>query len=93
MPATRGERFQLLDALRDMTAIVRADGTELDRGKGSDVLGHPLAAVAWLAQDMARQGLALEPGDLVSLGRFPICYRPRAGRWWGRYQGRPVHTV
>ncbi len=80
VPATRGERYQLLDALRDMTAIVRADGAEVDRGKGSDVLGHPLAAVAWLAQDMARQGLALKPGDLVSLGSFSRLLPPKAGQ-------------
>ena len=80
VPATRSERFQMLDALRDMTAIVKADGTEVDRGKGSDVLGHPLAAVAWLAQDMARHGLALKPGDLVSLGSFSKLLPPKAGQ-------------
>lgn len=80
VPATRGERFQLLEALRDMTPIVKADGAEVDRGKGSDVLGHPLAAVAWLAQDMARQGLALKAGDLVSLGSFSKLLPPKAGQ-------------
>src|SRR5690606_30123214 len=55
------------DALRDMVVTVKGDGAELDRGKGSDVLGHPLNAVAWLAQDMARFGQRLQPGDLVSL--------------------------
>lgn len=90
VPASRGERFQLLDALRDMTAIVRVDGTEIDRGKGSDVLGHPLAAVAWLAQDMARQGLALKPGDLVSLGSFSKLLPPKAGQVVEvEYQGLP----
>ncbi|HZF80241.1 MAG TPA: fumarylacetoacetate hydrolase, partial [Rubrivivax sp.] len=43
VPSTRAERFALLDGLRDMLAIVKADGSEVDRGKGSDVLGHPLA--------------------------------------------------
>ena len=80
VPVTRGERFALLDALRDMTAIVKADGAEVDRGKGSDVLGHPLAAVAWLAQDMARQGMALKPGDLVSVGSFSKLLPPKAGQ-------------
>jgi len=80
VPVTRGERHQLLEALRDMTAIVKADGAEIDRGKGSDVLGHPLAAVAWLAQDLARQGGALKPGDLVSLGSFSRLLPPKAGQ-------------
>jgi 2-keto-4-pentenoate hydratase len=80
VPVTRGERFALLDGLRDMQAIVKADGNEVDRGKGSDVLGHPLAAVAWLAQDLARQGGALKPGDLVSLGSFSRLLPPKAGQ-------------
>ena len=46
VPVTRAERYQLLDALRDMVAIVKVDGLEIDRGVGSDVMGHPLNAVA-----------------------------------------------
>jgi 2-keto-4-pentenoate hydratase len=66
-------------ALRDMVVVVKGDGAELDRGKGSDVLGHPLAAVAWLVQDMAREGRALKPGDLVSLGSFSKLMPPKPG--------------
>lgn len=88
VPVTRGERFALQDALRDMTAIVSVDGVEADRGKGSDVLDHPLNAVVWLAQDMARHGVALKPGDLVSLGSFSKLLPPKAGNvvevaYWG----------
>jgi 2-keto-4-pentenoate hydratase len=88
VPATRGERYAMQDALRDMIAIVKADGTEVDRGKGSDVLGHPLNAVIWLAQDLARQGRALKPGELVSLGSFSRLLPPRPGlavevMYWG----------
>ncbi len=79
VPATRAERYQLLDGLRDMTAIVKGDGVELDRGKGSDVLEHPLNAVVWLAQDLARSGLAMKPGDLISLGSFSRLLPPRPG--------------
>ncbi len=88
VPATRGERFALQDALRDMTAIVSVDGVEADRGKGSDVLEHPLNAVVWLVQDMARHGVALKAGDLVSLGSFSRLLPPKAGMavevaYWG----------
>jgi 2-keto-4-pentenoate hydratase len=79
VPATRGERYALNDALRDMTVIVKGDGAEIDRGKGSDVLDHPLNAVIWLAQDLARQGIALKPGDLVSLGSFSRLMPPKPG--------------
>lgn len=67
------------DALRDMQVVVRGDGVELDRGKGSDVLEHPLNAVLWLAADLARDGIKLKPGDLVSLGSFSRLLPPRPG--------------
>ncbi len=67
------------DALRDMVAVVKGDGTELDRGKGSDVLGHPLNAVVWLAKDMARSGQAMKVGDLISLGSFSKLLPPKPG--------------
>jgi len=79
VPTTRAERFALQDALRDMTAIVSVDGTEADRGKGSDVLEHPLNAVVWLVQDMARHGVALKVGDVVSLGSFSRLLPPKPG--------------
>jgi 2-keto-4-pentenoate hydratase len=66
-------------ALRDMVVVVNGDGSELDRGKGSDVLEHPLNAVSWLAQDMARHGLTLKRGDLVSLGSFSKLMPPKPG--------------
>jgi 2-keto-4-pentenoate hydratase len=97
VPATRGERYALSDALRDMLTLVKADGTEIDRGKGSDVLEHPLNAVVWLAQDLARQGLAMKPGDLVSLGSFSRLLPPKPGLavevvYWG-LPGNPVVRV
>ncbi len=83
--------------LRDMQVIVRGDGIELDRGLGSDVLGHPLNVVIWLARDLARQGAALQPGDLVSLGSFSRLLPPQPGlavavEYLG-LPGNPVVTV
>ncbi|MBC7954262.1 MAG: fumarylacetoacetate hydrolase [Cytophagales bacterium] len=80
MPPYRAERFALLDALRDMTVIL-SDGTgaELARGKGSDILGHPLNAVVWLAEALAQEGRAMKPGDLISLGSFSPLLPPKAG--------------
>lgn len=78
------------DRLRDMEVMVMADGSEVDRGKGSDVLGHPLAAVVWLVQDLARHGIALKPGDLVSLGSFSKLLPPKPGQQVQViYQGLP----
>lgn len=44
----------------------------------SYTLDHPLNVV-WLAGALAREGLALQPGDLVSLGSFSPLLPPRAG--------------
>jgi 2-keto-4-pentenoate hydratase len=80
VPATRGERYAMLDALRDMN-VVLADGAgaELGRGKGSDILEHPLNAVVWLAQALAKEGLAMKPGELISLGSFSPLLPPKPG--------------
>ena len=67
------------EALRNMVVVVKADGAEVDRGKGSDVLEHPLNAVVWLVQDMAREGKSLKVGDVVSLGSFSKLMPPKAG--------------
>jgi 2-keto-4-pentenoate hydratase len=78
------------NALRDMVAIVKGDGVELDRGKGSDVLGHPLNAVVWLAKDMARSGRSMKKGDLISLGSFSKLTPPKPGlRVEVVYEGLP----
>lgn len=80
VPLTRGERYALLDALRDMTVLLTdATGKELGRGKGSDLLDHPLNVVVWLAGALAKEGLAMKPGDLISLGTFSPLLMPKPG--------------
>lgn len=82
------------DALRDMVVVVKGDGAEIDKGKGSDVLEHPLNAVVWLAQDLASQGLTLKKGDLISLGSFSKLLPPKPGlNVEVEYQGLPGNPV
>ena len=82
------------DALRDMVVVVKGDGTELDKGKGSDVLEHPLNAVVWLVQDLAQQGVKLKKGDLISLGSFSKLLPPKPGlKVEVEYQGLPGNPV
>ncbi len=94
MPIAVQRTAAFSDALRDMVTIVKADGAELDRGKGSDVLEHPLNAVVWLAQDLARDGRAMKPGDLISLGSFSKLLPPKPGLAVEvQYQGLPGNPV
>lgn len=80
VPVLRAERYAVLDALRDMRVTLQdASGASLGGGKGSDILEHPLNAVVWLAGALAQEGLALQPGDLVSLGSFSPLLPPKAG--------------
>ncbi len=44
------------------------DGEEVGSGMGAAVLGHPAAAVAWLANKLAEFGTSLEAGQLVLPG-------------------------
>ena len=71
-----------LDALARMSVVVRdtADADkELARGAGTAILDHPLNAVIWLAQDLARDGGKLKAGDLLSLGSFTPLMPPKPG--------------
>jgi 2-keto-4-pentenoate hydratase len=91
VPATEAQQAALLDALRDMT-VVLADGSgaEVARGRGADLLEHPLNAVVWLAKALAAEGEALQPGQLVSLGSFSPLLPPKPGlKVTATYQGLP----
>lgn len=90
-PLFRAERYAMLDALRDMTVVITdGSGAELSRGKGSDILEHPLNAVVWLAGALAAQGLAMEPGQWISLGSFSPLTPPKPGqKVVVRYEGLP----
>ena len=79
-PYTEEGMAQLLDQLRDMNVrLVDSDGAALGGGKGSDVLGHPLNAVVWLAGALKADGLSLKPGQLISLGSFSALLPPKSG--------------
>jgi len=80
VPADAAGQARLLDQLRDMNVrLVDGQGAALGGGKGSDVLGHPLNAVVWLAKALKAQGLSLQPGQVVSLGSFSALLPPKPG--------------
>jgi 2-keto-4-pentenoate hydratase len=80
VPLMRAERYAMLDALAAMQVkITDGQGAQVAQGKGSDILEHPLNAVVWLAQALAQEGIAMQPGDLISLGSFSPLLPPKAG--------------
>ena len=44
------------------------NGTEVSRGTGADVLGHPHNPLAWLANHLAEEGKGLKAGQIVLTG-------------------------
>lgn len=66
-------------ALAGMRVVVTdGKGQEMASAKGAAILDHPLNAVLWLVQDLARAGIKLKSGDVLSLGSFtaPMPVRP-----------------
>ena len=75
-------------ALGRMSISLHQDGREVSRAPSAAILGHPLNALAWIAQDLARAGRPLREGDIISLGSFSPPQPVVAGQvWTARYEG------
>jgi 2-keto-4-pentenoate hydratase len=59
--------------------ILKVGGKTVQTGSGAAVLGSPLNALAWLANELPRQGAMLRKGDKVSTGVATDVYLARAG--------------
>jgi 2-keto-4-pentenoate hydratase len=78
------------ERLRTMTVVATdSSGQELSRAPGAAILGHPLNAVLWLAADLKKAGITLQPGDLLSLGAFGNLAVSPGQRIRVRYEGLP----
>lgn len=69
------------DRLAGMDVIVTDErsGTEIGRAKGSVLMSQPISVAMWLARALKEEGIALKPGDLLSLGGFLASAPVRAG--------------
>jgi 2-keto-4-pentenoate hydratase len=54
-------------------------GETVGSGRGADVLGHPFAALAWLANCLASHGRPLQRGMVVSTGSVVRTHWPKPG--------------
>lgn len=57
-------------ALNEVSCSLQINGTTLGAGTGADVMGNPVAPLAWLANVLGEQGVALEAGQLILPGSF-----------------------
>ncbi len=55
------------------------NGKNVGEGHGHDVMGHPLDALAWMANNLASRGLGLWRGDVVITGSLVTSKFPKTG--------------
>ncbi len=65
-----------LAALKGTATI---NGKKVGQGYGRDVMGHPLDALAWVANNLASRGLGLWRGDVVITGSLVTSKYPKPG--------------
>ncbi|MER6161491.1 fumarylacetoacetate hydrolase family protein [Streptomyces sp. NPDC001868] len=66
--------------LAAVTVDLHIDDALVASGSGKEVLGHPAAAVAWLANTLAAFGAGLDPGHVVLPGALTIAPLVGAGQ-------------
>jgi 2-keto-4-pentenoate hydratase len=65
--------------LAELQGVALINGKNVGTGHGRDVMGHPLDALAWLANNLAARGLGLWRGDVVITGSLVTSKFPQAG--------------
>lgn len=64
----RPRRLRDIDDLRAVRMQLTANGEVVSEGLGAACLGHPVNAVVWLANELARRGAPVRAGDLILSG-------------------------
>lgn len=65
--------------LRLLGMVLSKNGEQVSTGAGAAVLGHPAAAVAWLANKLAELGTPLRAGEIVLSGAITAAPPAAAG--------------
>ena len=82
---------EFLTMLETMVIVMQDEsGATIGRGKGSDVLGHPMNAVLWIVRDLEHSAQRVQQDDKIGVGAFFPAGTPQAGRGVKvTYQGLP----
>jgi 2-keto-4-pentenoate hydratase len=70
--------WQGLDLVR-AEAVTSVNGRVVGQGVGANVMGDPLAALTWLANDLASRRMGLGAGDYITTGACSDIVMARAG--------------
>lgn len=65
-----------------MRGAVFLDGKQVGEGRGRDLMGHPFAALAWIANHANRRGQPLRAGEWAILGSLVTSRFPEPGQTW-----------
>ena len=78
IPGAASDAWHTLD-LATHTVRLLVNHAVARTGRGDAVLGHPLQALAWLANELSQQGRALQAGEFVTTGVCTDIYLAQAG--------------
>ena len=79
---------EALPDLRRVQARLDRNGTELGVGSGADVMGNPVAALAWLANRLGASGTGIRAGQIVLTGGVTRAFPAGAGdHFLARFDG------
>lgn len=95
VPVRKDDIPPLVRQLRDCKVALSKDGLVLARGVGANALDHPVLALAFLADTLARQPQfdALGAGEVITTGTLTAALPIKPGETWSsRYEGLPGVT-
>ena len=70
--------WRYIDLAAQPTRVI-VNGRVEREGSGANVLGHPLAAMEWLANSLARDGTSLNAGQYITTGVTTVVYMAERG--------------
>jgi 2-keto-4-pentenoate hydratase len=65
--------------LAGLRGVASINGKQVGEGYGRDTMGHPLEALAWVANNLAARGLGLWRSDVVITGSLVTTKYPKPG--------------
>jgi 2-keto-4-pentenoate hydratase len=87
-----GSWVPVLEELAGWPGQLLLDGKQVDQGVVGSGAAHPLASVAWLAEQLSRQGRVLQRGSFVMTGSIVRTRFAAAGEHW-RFQAERLGAV